>query len=61
MILKKGYYILDAETMEIVSGEDAIDDPEDAHEEWKSIAQQTPGNNKFAILWIPNDNLAWGE
>lgn len=61
MIIKKGYYIINSETLAVASGPDAIATPEEALAEWREIRQSTPGNDKFFILWNPSDNFAWGE
>lgn len=59
VILHKGYYVLNTESLEIVS--ENLSDPITAEEKWNEIRKTTTGSDKFVIIWVPKDNMAWGE
>jgi hypothetical protein len=61
VIIKKGYYVVNAATLQLASGTTPIATPEEAEARWEEISQATPGPSKFFIMWVPKDNYAWGE
>jgi hypothetical protein len=61
MIIKKGYYVINATTLAVASGPDAIATPDEAAAKWQEIKQSTPGSDKFFVMWSLGDNFAWGE